>query len=163
MFKWFPEKTHCCPVLSPDIWILVILVQAMMACCLLTPSHYLNQCCPGDVRNMSMKLIQNVKIVFQENIYQCVICKMWSICFWLQYVNSVWPSDTIWWYRSGSTLSLVMACCLTTPSHYLNQCCLIINETLWYLAEGKFTETCCRCNSVQRVWKLNISKSWYII
>ena len=31
------------------------------------------------------------------------------------------PSDVIWWYRYGSTLAQVMACCLTAPSHYLNQ------------------------------------------
>ena len=30
--------------------------------------------------------------------------------------------------RSGSTLAQVMACCLTAPSHYLNQCWLIISE-----------------------------------
>ena len=27
-----------------------------------------------------------------------------------------------WRQRSGSTLAQVMACCLTAPSHYLNQC-----------------------------------------
>ena len=38
-------------------------------------------------------------------------------------INSLlWPSDTIWRQRSGSTLAPVMACCLTAPSHYLNQC-----------------------------------------
>ena len=30
--------------------------------------------------------------------------------------------------RSGSTLTQVMACCLTAPSHYLNQCRLIISK-----------------------------------
>ena len=30
--------------------------------------------------------------------------------------------------RSGPTLAQVMACCLTAPSHYLNQCWLIIIE-----------------------------------
>ena len=43
-------------------------------------------------------------------------------------INSLWPNDTIWQHRSGSTLFLVMACCLTAPSHYLNQCWLIISE-----------------------------------
>ena len=36
--------------------------------------------------------------------------------------NSLWPSDTIWRHKSGSTLAQVMACCLMAPSHYLNQC-----------------------------------------
>ena len=40
-------------------------------------------------------------------------------------INSLRPSDAIWWHRSGSTLAQVMACCLTAPSHYLNQCWLI--------------------------------------
>ena len=42
-----------------------------------------------------------------------------------QWVNSLWPSDAIWWNRSGSTLVQVMACCLMSPSLYLNQCWLL--------------------------------------
>ena len=47
-------------------------------------------------------------------------------------VNSLWPSDAIWRQGSGSTLAQVMACCLTAPSHYLNQCWLIISEVQWH-------------------------------
>ena len=43
-------------------------------------------------------------------------------------VNSLLPGDGIWQHRSGSTLVQVMACCLTAPSHYLNQCWLFICE-----------------------------------
>ena len=43
-------------------------------------------------------------------------------------INSLWPSDTIWRQRSGSTLAQVMACCLTAPSHYLNQCWLMSSD-----------------------------------
>ena len=32
-----------------------------------------------------------------------------------------------------------MACCLTTPSHYLKQCWLIISEVQWYSSESNFT------------------------
>ena len=46
--------------------------------------------------------------------------------------NSLRPSDAIWWQKTGSTLTQVMACCLTAPSHYLNQCWLIINEVQWH-------------------------------
>ena len=53
--------------------------------------------------------------------------------------NSLWPSDTIWRQRSGSTLAQVMACCLTAPSHYLNQCWLIISEVQWQSYKGNFT------------------------
>ena len=37
----------------------------------------------------------------------------------LQNTNSLCPNDTIWWYRTGSSLTQVMACCLMAPSHYL--------------------------------------------
>ena len=46
--------------------------------------------------------------------------------------NPLRPSDTIWWQWSGSTLAQVMACCLMAPSHYLNQCWLIISEVQWH-------------------------------
>ena len=32
-----------------------------------------------------------------------------------------------------------MACCLTTPSHYLNQCWVLIREVLWHSLETDFT------------------------
>ena len=51
--------------------------------------------------------------------------------------NSLCPSDALQRYRSGSTLAQVMACCLTAPSHYLNQCNLIINVS-WHSPEGNF-------------------------
>ena len=52
-----------------------------------------------------------------------------------QDLNSLGPSDSIWCWRSGSTLAQVMACCLTAPSHYLNQCWLIISKVLWHSSE----------------------------
>ena len=55
-----------------------------------------------------------------------------SSCLW---VNSLGPSDAIWRWRSWSTLVQVMACCLTAPSHYLNQCWLITSKVLWYSSE----------------------------
>ena len=54
-------------------------------------------------------------------------------------INSLWPSDAIWWQRSGSTLAQVMACCLTAPSHNLNQCWLIISKLQWHSSECNFT------------------------
>ena len=53
-------------------------------------------------------------------------------------VNSLSPSDAILWQRSGSILAQVMACCLMAPSHYLNQCWLIISEVLCHSSEGNF-------------------------
>ena len=37
-------------------------------------------------------------------------------------INSLRPSDAIWRQISCTKLVQVMACCLTAPSHYLNQC-----------------------------------------
>ena len=56
-----------------------------------------------------------------------------------QGVNSLWPSDVIWRHRSGSTLAQVMACCLTAPSHYLNQCWLIISKIQLHSSDCNFT------------------------
>ena len=52
------------------------------------------------------------------------------------YINSLWPSDVIWRQGSGSTLAQVMACCLTAPSHYMNQCWLIISKVQRYSSDG---------------------------
>ena len=54
-------------------------------------------------------------------------------------VNSLWPSDGIWRHRPLSTLAQVMPCCLTAPSHYLNQCWLIVSTDKWRLYKGSFT------------------------
>ena len=57
----------------------------------------------------------------------------------LNMLNSLWPCDTIWRQRSGSTLAQVMAFCLMAPSHYLNQCWLIISKVQWHLSKDTFT------------------------
>ena len=62
-----------------------------------------------------------------------------SLCKGLISFNSLWPSDTIWRLRSGSPLAQVMACCLTAPSHYLNQCLLIVSKIKLHSSDGKFT------------------------
>ena len=54
-------------------------------------------------------------------------------------IDSLWPRNTIWRHRSGSTLVQVMACCLTAPSHYLNQCWLIISKVQRHSAERNLT------------------------
>ena len=53
-------------------------------------------------------------------------------------LNSLWPRDAIWCNRSGSTLPQVTACCLTVPSHYLNQCWLISKVHCVTFILGKF-------------------------
>ena len=58
----------------------------------------------------------------------CILYEEFEKCSF----KSLWPSNTIWWQISGSTLGQVMACCLTAPSHYLNQCWLIISAAQWH-------------------------------
>ena len=55
-------------------------------------------------------------------------------------INSLLPSDVIWWQGSKSTLAQIMACCLTAPRHYLSQCWLMISEVLWHSPDSNFTE-----------------------
>ena len=53
--------------------------------------------------------------------------------------NTTWSSYLvstimllIWRHRSESTLTQIITCWLMGPSHYLNQCWVIINEVLWH-------------------------------
>ena len=67
-------------------------------------------------------------------------------------VNSLWPGDSIWQHRSGSTMVHVMACCLAAPSHYLNQYCLIITiefcgTHLWLISQDVFKISICKMSS----------------
>ena len=55
-------------------------------------------------------------------LFQSVFISSTCACMqlFLLSFNSFWPSDAIWQYRSGSTLAQVIACCLTTPSYYVD-------------------------------------------
>ena len=67
-------------------------------------------------------------------------------------VNSLWPSHAIRRQGTESTLAQVMACCLTAPSHYLNQCWLIISKVMWHLLEGiimRISEDTNRSNKIE--------------
>ena len=82
-------------------------------------------------------------------------------------INSLGPSDTIWRWGSWSTLVQLMACCLTVtaPSHYLNQCWLIISKVPWHSYEDiiirRFEDTNQQCSilTVARwpmLWKIPV-------
>ena len=58
--------------------------------------------------------------------------------FSIRTVYSILPSDTIRQHRSGWTLVQVMARCLTAPSHYLNQCWILMSAVLLHLQESYF-------------------------
>ena len=71
-------------------------------------------------------------------------CVFWPSAWWRmqythQYVNTLWPCDAVWRHRSGPTLAQIMVCCLTTPSHYLNQCRLLISKFLWHSPKSNTT------------------------
>ena len=89
--------------------------------------------------NLSEILIEiNIYFHSRKCIWKCRLQNgVCSSC--PQWVNSLWPSDTIWRQRSWSTLAQVTACCLTTPRHYLNQCWLVISKVELHSSKGKFT------------------------
>ena len=58
-----------------------------------------------------------------------------GLCNMGYHLNSLGPSDSMWRWRSWSTLVQLMSCCLTAPSHYLNQCWLIISQVMWHSSE----------------------------
>ena len=66
---------------------------------------------------------------FLKNIYYC----LWR-CDVGNFDNPFWPSDATWRHRSGSTLAQAV----TAPSHYRNQCWLIIKGLLRHLPGIKF-------------------------
>ena len=53
--------------------------------------------------------------------YSALICCVRVTCVHLA-ISSSWPKDYIWPQKSGSTLAQIMGCCLSAPSHCLNQC-----------------------------------------
>ena len=58
------------------------------------------------------------------------------------YTHLLWPGDAIWRHGTRSTLAQVMACCLTAPSHHLNQCWLIIGVVPRHPSQGIILRRC---------------------
>ena len=79
-------------------------------------------------------------------------------------IYSLWPSDTIWWHESGSTLAQVMACCLTAPSHYLSQCWLIISLSPVAFTQGHHQKKIWRNLTVKQdgkcIFKISSRDQW---
>ena len=83
----------------------------------------------GLVRDHSGHGLSQWEMMFHHNIN----------CHWLKpYTEWSLTNDAKWQHRSRSTLVQVMACCLMAPSHYMNQCWLIISEVLWHSLESNF-------------------------
>ena len=80
--------------------------------------------------------------IFQSNLTygsSDACTQLLLLCSSFLYVESLWPSDAMWRHGSRSILAQLMAWCLTTPSHYLNQCWLITSEVLRHSHEIDIT------------------------
>ena len=71
----------------------------------------------------------------------------------------LWPSDAMWWHRSGSSLVQVMTCCLAASNRYLIQSWLMITKVPWHSSEGIFMW---RLQSVKQDTKLHISRDQWV-
>ena len=69
----------------------------------------------------------------------CHLVAKFTSNYLIAIINSLWPIDTIWRHISVSTLAQIMACCVTAPSHYLNQCSLPILKVLQQSPERNIT------------------------
>ena len=58
-------------------------------------------------------------------------------------------------HRSRSTLVREMACCLTVPSHYMNQCCFIIKDVLFSFTWEQVHKKRSWIYIVGNVWRLH--------
>ena len=64
-----------------------------------------------------------------------IISGIWSFVVFvgLGLINGLTPNDTMWRRLFGSTLAQAMVCCLTAPSHHLNQRWFLIKDVLWHV------------------------------
>ena len=86
------------------------------------------------------KMFPKSLIIFHRNVFDThkINAVIYNVKT-LKGPHSLWSSDAIRQHRSRSTLAQVMACCLVTPSHYLNQCWLLINELKCHSPEINLT------------------------
>ena len=83
--------------------------------------HYINLC------KLETRDIVKFSKVFKINLTAPPWRWIWGVSY---VINFLRPGDAIWWHRSLSTFSQVMAYCLTAPSPYLNQGWFLINGVL---------------------------------
>ena len=147
---WWPvDSPHKGPVLSPWAWELLCLnaVHIMLQ----TFGHqlyiYIYIYIPVQKLKQVFSKLHFATHDFKERCDLAMVSrKVHGIArdsdFWIvkqTALNPLWPNDAIWRHRSGSTLAQVMACCLTAPSHYLNQFWLIISKIQLHSSDGSFT------------------------
>ena len=94
----------------------------------------------------------------EHSIYEIIPVSHHTLVYYV--FKSMWPSDATGRHRTGSTLAQVMACCLTAPSHYLNQCWLIISKAQCYSSEGNSMKGTSAIKHKIIAWKLLIKISF---
>ena len=70
-------------------------------------------------------------VEWDRSPWTCIFPNSWERPYARPSLNSLRPSNVIWRQGSWSTLAQLMACCLTVPSHYLNQCWQLVSEVSW--------------------------------
>ena len=63
-----------------------------------------------------LHILHQLKLTWSTSHYlnQCRPTSMWPYAVTRpRWVNTLWPSEAIWWHMSGSTFARVMACTLT--------------------------------------------------
>ena len=91
-------------------------------------------------------------IFFSDNTIFKMANDMWLNTTASWEVNPFGPSDAMWWHSSGSMMAHATACCLMAPSHYLNQCWLIISRVQWHSNEDNFIRNTSAIN-LKLTWK----------
>ena len=96
--------------------------------------------------NRQSKRVSDTSPKFEISVVLYVVTLLWrptntrliyspidkgTICGFQTLINLLWPGDAIWRHRTWSALVQIMACCPTSPSHYMKQCWLIISEVFW--------------------------------
>ena len=119
---WFDWRSDNLFLVGGHVWACVTGYYACNALCMW---HNIQNCSLKRQGWMGMSTIR------AQGIHNFLLARL----PWLSHCGQVTPyGDTAW-----STLAQVMAWCLTAPSHYLNQCWLIVSTDQWCLSKGNFT------------------------
>ena len=116
------------------------------------------------ISNPLLELMGYLRMTYMHNLFYIII----EICQINCRNSLVWKKITcVTWKPSGTAGNLthcglvmpygdidqVMAYCLVIPSHYVNQCWLIMNGVLWHSCKIKFTR---RYQFETWVWKIHL-------
>ena len=107
-----------------------LLLQVMACCLIMMPKHLPSQFLNWTQRNKChSNLNQDIALFVNENAFENV-CKLMSISFKPQCVNSLRPLDPYRHWQSNHHWFRQWIVTRSVSSHYLNQCWNIVNWTL---------------------------------